>query len=78
MSSGSKTLPRRFEDVGQHTNIPDGLTVMSGFRWRLPHHTRWHYVFGRSPDSWELRECMLESVEISKGASTTTERAEHE
>lgn len=60
-------MSEQIADNAEHTNIPDGETEIVGFRWRHKSYKNlWNYVFGREPDSWELREADIENVTISK------------
>ena len=59
-------MSEQIADAAEHTNIPDGSEEIEGFRWRAKGFEMWNYVFGRAPDSWELREAEIESVVISK------------
>lgn len=55
---------------GEHTNIPDGLERIDGFRWKLPDKELWNYEFKSAPDSWHLREAEIEWVTIAKRPTT--------
>ena len=40
--------------------------IEEGFRWRSinPPYKIWNYVWGRSPDSWKLREAEIQNVVV--------------